>query len=130
MENEQQELSSLDQGPPVVLQAGLELLQDVAALLQLGRVPVREGHVVDSEAPLPVDVQQGGDSVPVELCPGAEHKDLLHPLVLELLWWEKTSNAEWLKTGNRTWIFGSLWDPAHLTDISLQTPADVFVFAA
>lgn len=49
---------------------------------------------MDGEAPLLVDVQQGRDSIPVELCPGAEHKDLLHPLVLELLWWEKTSNAD------------------------------------
>lgn len=83
-------MSSLDQGPSVILQAGLQLLQDPAALLQLWRIPVWEGHVVDSEAPLLVDVQQGRNSVPVELCPGAEHKDLLHPLVLELLWWEKT----------------------------------------
>lgn len=100
------QLSSLDQGPSVALQAGLQLLQDPAALLQLRGVPVRKGHVVDSEAPLLVDVQQGGDTVPVQLCPGAEHKDLLHPLVLELLWWEKTSNAdaspqECVKTHNK-----------------------------
>lgn len=93
--------------------------------------------MVDSEAPLLVDVQQGGDSVPVELCPGAEDKDLLHPLVLELLWWEKTSNAdaslqECVKTHIRKrkeLISGSLSDPGHLTNVSLQTPADVFVFA-
>lgn len=98
----------------MVLQAGLQLLQDLAALLQRRRVPVREGPVVDSEAPLLVDVQQGGDSVPLELCPGAEHKHFLHPLVLELLWWEKTSNAdaspqECVKTHNQAWkkmIFG------------------------
>lgn len=85
--------NSLDHGPPVVLQAGLQLLQDPAALLQLRDVPVRERHVVDAEASLLVHVQQGGNSVPVELCPAAEYKDLLHPLVLELLWWEKTSNS-------------------------------------
>lgn len=94
MINKQEELSSLDQGLSVVLQAGLQLLQDPAALLHVGHVPVWEGHVVDGEAPLLVDVQQGGHSVPVQLRPGAEHKDLLHPLVLELLWWEKTSNAD------------------------------------
>lgn len=91
MKNKQEQLSSLDHSPPVVLQAGLQLLQDPAALLQLRGVPVRERHVVHAEASLLVGIQQGGNSVPVELCPAAEYKDLLHPLVLELLWWEKQS---------------------------------------
>lgn len=76
-------------------------------MLQLRGIPVWERNVVDGKASLLVDVQQGGNPVPVELCPGAEYKDLLHPLVLEFIWWEKTSNAddssqECMKTHSRT----------------------------
>lgn len=76
---------SLDHSPPVVLEADLQLLEDVAALLQLRGVSVWEGHVVNCEAPLLVDVQQGGNPVLVKLSSGAENKHFLHSLVLELL---------------------------------------------
>lgn len=76
---------SLDHRPPAVLQAELQLLQDLAALLQLGSGSVREGHVVNDEAPLLVGVQQRRDPVLVQFAPGAEDKDVLHALVLELL---------------------------------------------
>lgn len=76
---------SLDHRPPVVLEADLQLLEDLAALLQRRSVSVWEGHVVNREASLLVDVQQGGNPVLVKLSSGAEHKHFLHPLVLELL---------------------------------------------
>lgn len=76
---------SLDHSPPVVLEAVLQLLEDLAALLQLGSVSVWKGHVVNCEASLLVDVQQGGNSVLVQFSSGAENKHLLHALVLELL---------------------------------------------
>lgn len=76
---------SLDHRPPAVLQAELQLLQDAAALLQLGSGSIRERHVVDGEAPLPVGLQQRGNPVLVQFSPGAEDKHLLHALVLELL---------------------------------------------
>ena len=76
---------SLDQGPPVVVEADLQLLEDLAALLQLRSVSVREGHVVDNEALLLVDLQQGGDPVLVKFPSGAEDKHVLYPLVLKLL---------------------------------------------
>lgn len=77
---------SLDHSPPVVLEADLQLLEDLAALLQLRSISIWEGHVVNREAPLPVGVQQGGNSVLIKLAPGAENKHLLHSLVLELLY--------------------------------------------
>lgn len=76
---------SLDHSPPVVLEADLQLLEDLEALLQLRSVSVCEGHVVNCEAPLLVDVQQGGNPVLVKFASGAENKHFLHPLVLELL---------------------------------------------
>lgn len=76
---------SLDHRPPAVLQAELQLLQDLAALLQLGSGSVRERHVVNGQAPLLVGVQQRRDAVLVQFAAGAEDKHLLHALVLELL---------------------------------------------
>lgn len=76
---------SLDHRPPAVLQAELQLPQDLAALLQLGSGSVRERHVVNGQAPLLVGVQQRRDTVLVQFAAGAEDKHLLHALVLELL---------------------------------------------
>lgn len=76
---------SLDHRPPAVLQAELQLLQDLAALLQFGGGSVRERHVVNGEAPLLVGVQQRRDTVLVQFASGAEDKHLLHALVLEFL---------------------------------------------
>ncbi len=76
---------SLDHSPPVVLEADLQLLEDLAALLQLGSVSIWEGHVVHGEASLVVDVEQGGNSVLVQFSSGAENKHFLNALILELL---------------------------------------------
>lgn len=76
---------SLDHSPPVVLEADPQLLEDLAALLQLWSVSVWKGHVVNCEASLLVDVQQGGNSVLVQFSSGAEHKHLLYTLILKLL---------------------------------------------
>lgn len=84
---------SLDHGPPVVFEADLQLLKDFKALLQLGSVSVGEGHVVNDEASLLVDVQQGRNSVLEELASGAENKYFLHPMVLELLCRRQTKSS-------------------------------------
>lgn len=76
---------SLDQRPPVVPQAELQLLQDLAALRQLRGASIWKRHVVDGESSLLVDVQQGGDTVMVQFCPGAENEHVLDALAVELL---------------------------------------------
>lgn len=63
----------------------MQLLEDLAALLQLRNISVWEGHVVNGEALLLVDLQQGGNPVFVKFSSGAENKHILHPLVLEFL---------------------------------------------
>lgn len=77
--------NSLDHCPPVVLDADLQLLKDPAALLQFRSVTIREGHVVNNEALLLINLQQRGNPVFVQLSSGAENKHFLHPLVLELI---------------------------------------------
>lgn len=83
---------SLDHSPPVALEAELQLLQDPAALLQLRSVSIWEGRVVNCEASLLVDVQQGGNPVLVKLPSGAENKHFLHSLILEHLCLQEKEN--------------------------------------
>lgn len=76
---------SLDQRPPAVSQAQLQLLQYAVALLHLWWSSVLERHVVNDDAPLLVGIQQRRNMVLVQFVPGAEDKHLLHTLVQELL---------------------------------------------
>lgn len=90
----------MDDGLPVVLDAQQQLLQDLAALLQLRDAPVWERQVVHPEAALLVGVQEAGDAVLVEFPPGAEHEHVLHTLGLQL------------------------------SHVPLQVPSDIFVSAS
>lgn len=102
---------SLDHSPSVVLEADLQLLEDLAALLQLRSASIWEGHVVNCEALLLVDLQQWRDPVLVKFSSGEENKHLLHPLVLELLWEEaKTVEVYFLKV---TALFSWETGPKH-----------------
>lgn len=69
----------------MVLEADLQLLKDLAALLQFRSVSVWEGNVMNGEALLLVRLQQGGNPVFIKFSSGAENKHILHTLVLKLL---------------------------------------------
>ena len=73
---------SLDDGSAVGLQAGLQLLQDLAALGQLWGTSVWEGQVVDGEPVLAVGLQEPRHAVALQLSTCAEHKHILHTLLL------------------------------------------------
>lgn len=121
-------LHSLDHCPPVGLQADLQLLQDLTALLQLGGVSVWKGPVMNGEAPQAVRLQQGGHSVLIEFSSGAENKHLLHALILKLLCQQdKNKDTEMNKRHQlHTRLLNNL---DLLTNISFKAPADIFVSA-